>query len=242
MIKNNQLHFLLFFISPLLLAHLPEKSKPTWKQYYRFGIVNNVSSFGVSNYARLKRTTKTNYHDIRFFGNFFENNTNLVLRQKSSRKLLSLDKFYSFNTLLLEKNTLSDIHIRYHSNQGFGLFIKDLEIIDLNIELGIAFDNSDYLNTQKKTSYFKAGNFIDVKLYPITLKFELEYFKQVIIEFENYNLSRINFLGEFITPLRKNLSLTLGLINQSYIENIFKNENNLFFANISFSNHLGWKF
>tara|TARA_B100001250_G_scaffold197674_1_gene169657 strand:- start:1779 stop:2507 length:729 start_codon:yes stop_codon:yes gene_type:complete len=242
LIKNNPFHFLLFIISPLLLAHLPEKSKPTWKQYYRCGIVNNVSSFGVSNYARLKRTTQTNYHDIRFFGNFFENNTNLVLRQKSSRKLLSLDKFYSFNTLLLEKNTLSDIHIRYHSNQGFGLFVKDMDIIDLNIELGIAFDNSDYLNTQKKTSYFKAGSFIDVKLSPAKLKFELEYFKQVQIELEKDNLSRINFLGEFIIPLKKNISLTLGLINQSYSENIFKHENNLIFANFSFSKHLGWEF
>ena len=204
--------------------------------------MNNASSLGFSNYARLKRTTQTNFNDIRFFGNFFVNNKNLIIRQKSSRKLLSLDKFYSFNTLLLEKNTLKDVHIRYHSNQGFGLFIKELDIIDLNIELGIAFDNSDYLNTQKKTSYFKTGSFMDLKLYSTTLKFELEYFKQVIVEFENYDLSRVNFLGEFIIPLRKDLSLVLGAINQSYIENIFKNENNLIFANISFSNHLGWKF
>jgi len=242
LIISYQFHFLLIIISSLLLAHSPEKSKPTWKQYYRFGIVNNVSSFGVSNYARLKRTTQTNYHDIRFFGNFFEDNTNLVLRQKSSRKLLSLDKFYSFNTLLLEKNTLNDIHIRYHSNQGFGLFIKDIDIIDLNIELGIAFDNSDYLNTQKKTSYFKTGSFLDVKLYPASLKFEIEYFKQVIVEFEKDNLSRINFLGEFIIPLNRTLSLTVGLINQSYSENIFRHENNLIFANFSFSKHLGWEF
>ena len=55
---------------------------------------------------------------------------------------------------------------------------------------------------------------MDLKLYSTTLKFELEYFKQVIVEFENYDLSRVNFLGEFIIPLRKNLSLTLGLINQ----------------------------
>ena len=242
MIKNHPFHILLIIISSLLLAHSPEKSKPTWKQYYRFGIVNNVSSFGVSNYARLKRTTLTNYHDIRFFGNFFQDNTNLVLRQKSSRKLLSLDKFYSFNTLLLEKNTLNDIHIRYHSNQGFGLFIKDLDIIDLNIELGIAFDNSDYLNTQKKTSYFKSGSFLDVKLGTVFFKLEFEYFKQVIVEFKKDNLSRINFLGEFIIPLKSNLSLTLGLINQSYSEDIFKRENNLIFANFSFSKHLGWEF
>ena len=242
MIKNHPFHILLIIISSLLLAHSPEKSKPTWKQYYRFGIVNNVSSIGVSNYARLKRTTLTNYHDIKFFGNFFQDNTNLVLRQKSSRKLLSLDKFYSFNTLLLEKNTLSDIHIRYHSNQGFGIFIKDLDIIDLNIELGIAFDNSDYLNTQKKTSYFKSGSFLDVKLGTVIFKLELEYFKQVIVEFKKDNLSRINFLGEFIIPLKSNLSLTLGLINQSYSDDIFKRENNLIFANFSFSKHLGWEF
>ncbi len=83
---------------------------------------------------------------------------------------------------------------------------------------------------------------MDLKLYSATLKFELEYFKQVIVEFESYDLSRVSFLREFIFPLRKNLSLALGLINQSHIENIFKNENNLFFANISFSNHLSWKF
>jgi hypothetical protein len=241
LIKNSQFHFLLFVISSLLFAHYPEESKPAWKQYYRFGIVNNVSSLGFSNYARLKRTTQNSFNDIRFFGNFFENNTNLIIRQKSSRKLLSLNKFYSFNTLLLEKNTLEDVYIRYHSNQGFGLFIKEMNIIDLNIELGIAFDNSDYLNNQKKTSYFKAGSFIDVKLKPTTLKFELEYFKQVIIEFENYNLSRVNFLGEFIIPLKKELSLTFGLINQSYLENIFKNESNFIFANLSFSKHLGWE-
>lgn len=81
---------------------------------------------------------------------------------------------------------------------------------------------------------------MDLKLYSTTLKFELEYFKQVIVEFENYDLSRVNFLGEFIIPLRKDLSLALGAINQSYIENIFKMKI-IYFANISFSNHLGWE-
>ena len=242
MIKSSQFYVLLFIISPLLLAHFPEEPKPIWKQYYRFGIVNNVSSFGFYNYARFKRITQTSYNDVRFFGNFFEKNTNLVLRQKSSRKLLSLDKLYSFNTLLLEKNTLSDINIRYHSNQGFGVFIKDLDIVDLNIELGIAFDNSDYLNTQQKTSYIKIGSFVDIKLKPATLKFEFEYFKQIIVELKKSDLSRINFLGEIIIPLKGNASLIFGLLNQSYSKNIFKNENNLIFTNFSFSKNLGWEF
>ena len=81
-----------------------------------------------------------------------------------------------------------------------------------------------------------------MELGTVSLKFELEYFEQVIVEFEKDSLSRIIFLGEFIIPLKSNLSLTLGLINQSYSEDIFKRENNLIFANFSFSKHLGWEF
>jgi len=234
-------YFLFFILTPFLFSHEPIKSKPNWKNYYRLGAVNNNSSFGFSSYNRLKRTTNDTYNDFRFFGNFFKKNTILILRQKSSRMIFSFKNFYSFNTVKLEKNTFNDVNIRYQSNQGLGYLIKDYKRINLNIELGITFDNSDYLNSQQKRSYLKTGNTIDLNLKKMKFKFEIDYFKQINKDTSNYDFSRIDLLLEASIPIKKNINLIFGILNQTNSQNIYSFENNLFFINLSNSKNLNWK-
>ena len=232
---------ILFFTIYNIFPHNPIKNKPLWNGYYRLGVVNNKSSFGFSNYGRLKRTTDNTYNDLRFFGNIFEKDKNLILRQKSSRMILSLKNLYSFNTLKLEQNTLNNVNIRYQSNQGIGFIKKNYKKIDLNIELGIAFDNSDYLNTKQKTSYIKIGNTIDKNINPITFKFEIDYFKQINKNLLEKDLSRIDLLSEFKIPIKNNIYLIIGILNQSSSKYIFSFENNLFFMTFSNSKNLNWE-
>ena len=77
---------------------------------------------------------------------------------------MSFDWLYSFNTLIYEKNTFIDVNLRYHFNQGFGWLIRNSESGNMTAELGIAFDNSDYLNTKQKTSYARSGFTADKKM------------------------------------------------------------------------------
>ena len=155
--------------------------------------------------------------------------------------LFSFKNFYSFNTVKLEKNTFNDVNIRYQSNQGLGYLIKDYKKINLNIELGITFDNSDYLNSQQKRSYLKTGNTIDLNLKKAKFKFEIDYFKQINKDTSNYDFSRIDLLLETSISIKKNIDLIFGILNQTNSQNIYSFENNLFFINLSNSKNLNWK-
>ena len=104
--------------------------------------------------------------DLRFFGHFFENDSEIRIRQKSSRQFLSFENTYVFNTLIYEKNTMLNIDLRYHYNQGLGLLLKKSEKGNITTEFGVAFDNSDYLNTEQKTTYLRVGGSIDHSINP----------------------------------------------------------------------------
>ena len=74
------------------LSHDLSKEQLEWKQYYRIGSVFSASSDpGISGYSRLKRTTKYTFRDIRFFGHFFNKDTEIRIRQKSSRRFLTFE-------------------------------------------------------------------------------------------------------------------------------------------------------
>ncbi len=231
----------LFFVVliSLLSAHNPAKENLRWKQYYRLGTVySNSSSLGFSGYSRIKRTTKTRFMDLRFFGHFFENDSEIRIRQKSSRQFLSFENTYVFNTLIYEKNTMLNIDLRYHYNQGLGLLLKKSEKGNITTEFGVAFDNSDYLNTEQKTTYLRVGGSIDHSINPISIKFEIDYFYQLSELVSSSSLSRLQVLNEIEWEFTRKFGVIAGM---TWDIQEGESEPSLFLT-FSFNNPLSWKF
>ena len=115
-------YFISIFFCPIIFAHNPNAELPDWKQYTRLGIVNSGMEYpGVATYLRLKRTTSYTFQDIRIYGHYFKDNQEIRVRQKTSRRFVSFDWLYSFNTLIYEKNTFIDVNLRYHFLTTFAL-------------------------------------------------------------------------------------------------------------------------
>jgi len=196
--------YISFIFLTIIFAHEPEVDQAVWGNYYRMGGVSvGTENMGIASYGRLKRATSKTFQDIRFYGHFFKEDQEIRIRQKTSRRYMSFDGLYSFSTLVYEKNTLINVDLRYHYNQGIGLLIRNSESDNITVELGIAFDNSDYLNTEQKTSYARGGFTSDQSWGKLETKFELDYFHQVSKQVEETNLSRIQLVGEIQYPIKK---------------------------------------
>ena len=226
-------------IVPCLFAHDPEKERLEWAQYYRMGpVYSETSTTGIAGYARLKRTTAYTFKDIRFFGHFFQTDTEIRIRQKSSRRFLSIDRFYSFNTLIYEKNTFLNVDLRYHVNQGIGWFMRNSESGNMTLEMGLAFDNSDFLNTEKKTSYARGGYSVDYNINLFSTKFEIDYFYQVSEVIGSTSLSRVQILGELKWPFGNNCGMITG-----FTQDIQKNKSDpSIFLTVSVTQPINWSF
>ena len=226
-------------IIPCLFAHDPDKERMDWAQYYRVGAVySETSTTGIAGYARLKRTTAYTFKDIRFFGHFFQTDTEKRIRQKSSRRFLSIDRFYSFNTLIYEKNTFLNVDLRYHFNQGIGWFMRNAESGNMTLEMGVAFDNSDFLNTEQKTSYARGGYSVDYNMNLFSTKFEIDYFYQLSKVVGPSSLSRFQILGEFQWPFGKKWGVITG-----FTHDIQKNKSDpSIFLTVSVTQPLNWSF
>ena len=168
------------------------------------------SDAGISGYGRLKRTTKYTFKDIRFFGHFFNKDTEIRIRQKSSRRFLTFESIYSFNTLLYEKNTILNVNLRYHYNQGLGWFIQRSKSGNMTLEAGVAFDNSDYLNNQQKTTYGRGGLSFDRTMRSLSTKFEIDYYYQISQIVDSSSLSRIQILNELQWAVNSRFGLMGG--------------------------------
>ena len=231
----------LFFT--LIFAHEPKTELPDWKNYYRLGTVNvQFNNLGIASYARLKRTTSHTFQDIRFYGHFFEKDQEIRIRQKTSRRYMSFDKFYSYTTLIYEKNTFIDVDLRYHYNQGLGWLIQNKESGNMTTEIGFAFDNSDYLNTEQKTSYARGGFTVDQKIGTFETKIEFEYFQQISEKNENTDLSRFQILGEIQYSFKKGMSLVCGLTQDIPKGKPFNFETASVFITIALNRPLNWTF
>ena len=226
-------------VLPYIFAHDPEKEHLKWAQYYRMGAVaSETSTTGITGYARLKRTTDYTFKDVRFFGHFFETDTEIRIRQKSSRRLLSINRFYSFNTLIYEKNTFLNVNLRYHFNQGIGWLMRNSESGNMTLEMGIAFDNSDFLNTEQKTSYIRGGYSVDYNMNLFSTKFEIDYFHQISEVIGYTSLSRVQILGELQWSFGNNWGLITG-----FTQDIQKNKSDpSIFLTVSFTQPLNWSF
>ena len=227
------------FIISFISAHNPDQETIEWKQYFRIGTVySEDSNIGYAGYGRLKRSTEYTFKDIRFFGHFFNKDTEIRIRQKSSRRFLTFDNIYSFNTLTFEKNTILNVDLRYHYNQGIGLFLQKGNAGNTTLEMGLAFDNSDYLNTEQKTAYIRSGCSLDRTINQISTKLEIDYFYQISEIVDSASLSRYQILGEW----RWSLNINVGFIT-GFTWDIQNTESNpsVFFT-ISYLRLIDWTF
>ncbi len=81
----------------------------------------------------------------------------------------------------------------------------------MTLEAGVAFDNSDYLNNEQKTTYLRGGCSMDHKASSLSTKFEVDYFYQLSEVEKGSSLSRFQILGEFQWLLSKGLGIISGL-------------------------------
>ena len=231
--------FPIFLITTSVFAHDPDKEVLEWKQYYRMGAVYSVNSnTGITGYSRLKRTTKYTFRDMRFFGHFFNKDTEIRIRQKSSRRFLTFNSIYSFNTLLYERNTILNVDLRYHYNQGLGWFLQRSKLGNLTLETGVAFDNSDYLNTQQKTTYARGGFSFDRTMRSLSTKLEIDYYYQISDIIAYSSLSRLQILSELKWAINNKLGLMAGFTWDIQEED----SDPSIFLTISFINPLYWTF
>ena len=102
------------------------------------------------------------------------------------------------------------------ASSAFGIFLNQYENGLINVEIGHAFDMSNFLNDTRKTSYAMAGIFWDHDLKWFSSKIEFEHFQQISEIIEN-NLTRNQYLIELIFPMNQNISLNLNYEEEDYI-------------------------
>mgnify|MGYP001199356754 CR=1 FL=1 len=170
------------------------------------------------------------------FNYIFQKDSETKIRNKSSKRFLSFNQLYSFNTLVYEKNTI-DIDLWYHYNQGLGYILKSTDKGNITIEIDIAFDNSDYLNTEQKTTYIRGVTSVDQDIISLSLKFEIDYHYQMNESLDKTDLSRFQILAESQWNLKKRIGIVTG-----FTCDIHDNDpNSSFFLTIAFSDPINWK-
>ena len=199
----------------LFLAHQVE-DPPKWKRYYRGTFIGEADEYGYGGYLRIKRTTRYTFKDLRVFMHFIGSDSFKKIRYKDSSKFRDFNRFYNYGTVSIDQNSKVGIDMRYHGNQGFGMFVKDSDNGHVNAELGMAYDISDYLNDSRKTSYLKTGLYWDQDFKDFEIKLELEHYNQISDIIENSNLSRFEMLLELYWPIYENWSIVLGYETEQF--------------------------
>ena len=165
---------LFFLLGTISFSHVIE-DKPKWRQYYRGSyIVNENHDYGVGAYFRFKRTTRYTFKDFRVFTHFIKGESYKKIRYKDSSKFRDWSRFYNYTTISIDQNSKIGVDVRYHGNQGVGVFLKDFKRGHINGEIALAYDISDYLNTSEKTSYIKSGLYWDQDFDIFEIKFQNE--------------------------------------------------------------------
>ena len=202
--------FLSFF-----LTHQIEDS-PKWKKYYRGTFIGEGDEYGYGGYLRFKRTTRYTFKDLRVFMHFIGNDSFKKIRYKDSSKFRDFNHFYNYGTVSIDQNSKVGVKIRYHGNQGLGIFVKDSENGHINAEIGMAYDISDYLNDSRKTSYLKTGLYWDQDFKNFEIKLEIEHYNQISDIIENSDLSRFEMLVEVYWSIYKNWRVILGYETEQF--------------------------
>ena len=212
-------------------GHDPEAESVEWKQYYRIGIVqSNLFNSGLKSFGRLKRTTLKTFKDLRLYIHNYDKETEIRTRYKSSRRFMKYDDIYFFNTIVYEKNTIANGNLRYFYNQGIGYFILNKNNYNLTYELGPAFDNSDYLNSQIRTSFLKNSFSFDVFLRNIKGSLEVDHFNQISEEINKESLSRLQMLGEFQLSINSLFNIIIASFQEYQNKKIIHNSISIAFS------------
>ena len=206
---------LISLFSSLFLAHQIEDS-PKWKKYYRGTFIGEGNEYGYGGYLRFKRTTRYTFKDLRVFMHFIGSDSFKKIRYKDSSKFRNFNRFYNYGTVSVDQNSKVGVKIRYHGNQGLGMFVKDSENGHINAEIGMAYDISDYLNDSRKTSYLKTGLYWDQDFKDFEIKLEIEHYNQISDVIENSDLSRFEMLVELYWPIYKNWRVILGYETEQF--------------------------
>ena len=228
MIRNQAVFLTLSF----LLAHNPESENIKWKDYARLGGVNNttINQTGITTYYRIKRITDNTFRDFRFFGHFFDLSSDLRIRTKSSNKYDFNPNLYHFTTYVYHK---SGENLRYHFNQGMGAIFNNASNGNKTFEIGWAYDKSDYLESDEKTTYIKGAGTLDKDWDKIQTKLEIEYFHQ-ISELLKFDLSRFQTILELQYRPNKKWGVTIGVVKENYTQlgenNISEDPTNIFLS------------
>ena len=219
---------LIFFLVGITILSAQADSV-VWKHYARGGIVIADSTSGGLGYYRINRRSETIFRDLRLFAYGLKNDAFIYLRYKSSDKYETHPKFYRYTTTSYRKNTRAGVDLQYHFNQGLGMFVKKYKSGLMNLEIGHAFDMSNYLNETRKTSYVKTAFFWDHDGSGFSTKLELEHFRQ-ISEINVNNLSRNQYMFVLIIPLKNSVSLNMIYEMENYLENKRGNVSSITFS------------
>ena len=219
---------LIFFLVGITILSAQADSV-VWKHYARGGIVIADSTSGGLGYYRINRRSETIFRDLRLFAYGLKNDAFIYLRYKSSDKYKTHPKFYRYTTTSYRKNTRAGVDLQYHFNQGLGMFVKKYKSGLMNLEIGHAFDMSNYLNETRKTSYDKTAFFWDHDGSGFSTKLELEHFRQ-ISEINVNNLSRNQYMFVLIIPLKNSVSLNMIYEMENYLENKQGNVSSITFS------------
>jgi len=216
----------------VVLAEKTRVDSVSWKQYIRGGLVQVSKDNGFSSYYRINRTSNYSFGDLRLYYYSLKNNSYIFIRYKNSSKYRGYSRLYRFSTIAYQKNKKAGVALRYHFNQGLGYFLLPYNNGHIITEVAHAYDMSDYLNDNRKTSYARAGLYWDYDTKFFSSKLEIEYFQQ-ISEVVVDNLSRTQIMSEIIIPLKNNISASLIYETENYKE-LNNNANSL-------SLSIGWK-
>ena len=207
-----------------------------WKHYVRGGGVQVTNDNGLSGYYRLNRSSNYSFGDLRLYLYGLRDNSYVFIRYKSSSKYRKWPRFYRFSTIAYQKNTKAGVALRYHFNQGLGLFVLPYSKGHIITEIAHAYDMSDYLNDNRRTSYARGGLYWDHDTKLFNTKLEVEYFHQISEEVEE-NLSRTQAMAEVIFPITIGISAIIIYEIESYRDLDIAVAINK--GSLSFS--LGWK-
>ena len=207
-----------------------------WKHYVRGGGVQVPNDKGLSGYYRINRSSKYSFGDLRLYVYGLQDDSYVFIRYKSSSKYRRWPRFYRFSTIAYQKNTQAGVALRYHFNQGLGLFLIPYTKGHIISEIAHAYDMSDYLNDNRRTSYARGGLYWDHDTKWFSTKLEVEYFHQISEEVDE-NLSRTQAMAEIIMPITMGFSAIIIYEIESYRNRVITVPLNQ--GSVSFS--FGWK-
>jgi hypothetical protein len=199
------------------LGHDENYQKAYWNDFIRLGLISDaqIKQNGVTSFYRIKRITKDTFRDLKFYAHFFNSNPELRVRIKSSNKYDFNPKLYHFTTYNYHK---SGENLRYHFNQGIGIFLNDNIDGNFTSELGWAYDKSDFIESDEKTTYLKSALSFDQNYSKLKTKLELEYYHQ-ISELIVLDLSRFETIIEFQYLYNDNWSIVFNIDREIYTVN-----------------------